>query len=122
MLEKLGNKSLVVIKQGKVIFESEHGRLRPIVECIKNNKEAMEGSVVIDKIVGLAAAKLLVFAKVGEIYSKIASRTAVDYLEGRIHAEKVVEMIMNDNSDEQCPMEKLAEKMEGKELFEKLNK
>jgi len=122
MLEKLGNKSLVVVKEGKVIFESEQGRLRPIVECIKSKMKAMEGSVVIDRVVGLAAAKLLVFAKAGKIYAKVASRPAIDFLKGRINAEKVVDMIMNDNGDEQCPMEKLAEKMTGKELFEKLNK
>jgi hypothetical protein len=122
MLEKLGNDSLVVIKDGNVIFRSGEGMLSPIIACINKHREAMEGSVVIDKVVGLGAAKLLVFAKAREIYAKIASRTAVDLLKGKIEAEKIVDMIMNDNGDEQCPMEKLAEKLTGKELFEKLNK
>jgi len=119
MIDKLGNKSLVVLKEGEVIFESEHPRLRPIIECI--NAHNIEGCTVLDKVIGLAAAKLLDYAKVKEIYTKVASKSALSFL-NTIHTEKVVDMIMNDNKDEQCPMEKFAKTLSGAELFEKLNK
>lgn len=120
MIEKLGNKSLVVLKNGIVIFESDKERLRPVVDCMNHND--MGGSVVIDKVVGLAAAKLFDFAEVKKVYAVTASKRAVEYLSERIMAEKVVERIMNDDKTEICPMERLAEKLTGKELFEKLNK
>ena len=120
MLDKLGDKSLVVIKDGNVIFESDKDRLRPIVMCI--NEKDIEGAIVLDKVVGLAAAKLLKYAKVKKIYAKVASKSAVKYLNEKIEAEKIVDNIMNDDQTEVCPMEKLAEKLDGKELFDKLNK
>lgn len=125
MIEKLGNNSLVVIKNGKIIFSSDKDRLRPIIICINQNKLAMQNSIILDKVIGLAAAKLLVYAKVKEIYSLVASRSAVSYLSENgisIKAEKVVDKILNNDKSDLCPMEKLAETMTEKELFEKLNK
>jgi len=119
MIDSLGSKSLVVLKDEKVLFESEHDRLRPIIECINTNN--IEGCTVIDKVVGLAAAKLLEFAKVKEIYAKVASKNAIEFSK-IINAEKIVDIILNETGDEQCPMEKLAQKLTGEQLFEKLNK
>ena len=119
MIEKLGNNSLVVIKDGNVIFSSSEGMLSPIIACINKHKNEMEDSIAIDKVVGLAAAKLLTYAKVKEIHAKIASKPAVNYLK-TINAENIVEKIMN--TSQQCPMEKLAETLTGEQLFEKLNK
>jgi len=125
MLENLGNNSLVVIKDGNTIFKSEEHRLIPIVNCINENKEMMSGAVVIDKRVGLAAAKLFAFAKVKEIYTLVASKSAFDYLIGRdikLEAERLVENILNDSHSDICPIEKLALELNEEELFEKLNK
>ncbi|MBW2978302.1 DUF1893 domain-containing protein [Candidatus Woesearchaeota archaeon] len=125
MIDKLGNNSLIVIKDGNIIFKSEKDRLRPIVICINENKEKMIGSIVVDKVVGLAAAKLLVFAKVKEIYALLASKKAADYINDKcikFQAEKIVENILNDDKSEICPMEKLAEELSEEELFAKLNK
>ncbi|MBD3355489.1 DUF1893 domain-containing protein [Candidatus Woesearchaeota archaeon] len=120
MLDKLRDRSLVVIKDGNIIFESDKDRLRPIIMCI--NKQDIRGSIVLDKVVGLAAAKLFAFAKVKKVYAKIASKAAVNYLGGNIRAQKIVDNVMNDDMTEICPMERLAEKIDSKELFEKLNK
>ena len=125
MLEKLGNNSLVVIKDENTIFKSEEHRLIPIVNCINENKEVMNGAVVIDKRVGLAAAKLFAFAGVKEIHTTVASKSAFDYLIGRdikLEAEKLVDNILNDSHSDICPMEKLANELSEEELFAKLNK
>jgi len=125
MLEKLGSNSLVVIKDENIIFESDEHRLIPVIKCINEHKEAMRDSVIIDKRIGLAAAKLFVFAKVKEIYTLIASKSAFDYLIGRdikIEAEKLVDNLLNDSQSDICPMEKLALELSEEELFEKLNK
>lgn len=124
MFEKLENNSLVVIKDGKVIFKSDKDRLRPIILCINQNKEEMVGSIVIDKIVGLAAAKLFVYAKVKEIYALVASKSAEDYLKNKnigLQTKKLIKNILNDDKSDICPMEKLAKELTEEELFEKLN-
>ena len=123
MFEKLENNSLVVIKDGKIIFKSDKDRLRPIILCINQNKKEMFDSIVIDKIVGLAAAKLFVYAKVKEIYSLVASKSAENYLKNnniRFQAKKLIENILNDDKSDICPMEKLAENLTEEELFKKL--
>ncbi len=125
MLEKLGNNSLVVIKDGNIIFKSDEDRLKPIIKCINECKEEMKDSIVIDKKVGLAAAKLFVLVKVKEIYTLIASKLAFDYLVGRdikFETEKLINQILNDSKSDICPMEKLAQELNEEELFEKLNK
>jgi hypothetical protein len=125
MLEKLGNNSLVVIKDGNTIFKSNEHKLIPIIECINKNKEEMKDSMVIDKRVGLAAAKLFAYAKVKEIYTLVSSKAAFDYLVGRdikFETEKIVDKILNDSKSDICPMEKLAQELNEEELFEKLNK
>ncbi|MBW2966789.1 DUF1893 domain-containing protein [Candidatus Woesearchaeota archaeon] len=125
MLEKLGNNSLIVIKDGNIIFKSDKDRLKPIIMCINENKGKMIDSIVIDKIVGLAAAKLFVYARVKEIYALVASKSAFDYLIGKdikFDTEKIIDEILNDSKTEICPMEKLAQELSEEELFEKLNK
>jgi hypothetical protein len=125
MMEKLGNNSLVVIKDGNIIFKSDEHRLIPVVKCINKNKGGMADSIIIDKKVGLAAAKLFAFAKVKEIYTLVASKSAFDYLIGRdikFEPEKIIDKILNDSQSDICPMEKLAQELNEEELFEKLNK
>ena len=125
MIDKLGNNSLIVIKEGEIIFKSDKDRLRPIIICINENKEKMVDSIVIDKVVGLAAAKLFVYAKVKEIYTLLASKKTADYLNDKnikFQAKKIVENILNNDKSEICPMEKLAEELNEEELFAKLNK
>jgi len=124
MFKKLENNSLVVIKDGSIIFKSDKDRLRPIIICINQNKEKMINSIVIDKIVGLAAAKLFVFAKVKEIYALVASKSAENYLKNkkiRFQTKEIINNILNDNKSDICPMEKLAENLTEEELFYKLN-
>ena len=83
----------------------------------------MIGSIVVDKIVGLAAAKLFVLAKVGEIYTKVASKSAFDYISDKdikFAAQEIVDKIMNKSNSDICPMEKLASELTEQELFGRL--
>jgi len=123
MFEKLGNNSLIVIKNGNIIFQSDKDRLRPIILCINQNKKEMVDSIVIDKIVGLAAAKLFAFAKVKEIYALVASKSAEDYLKNnniKFQSKEIINNILNNDKSDICPMEKLAKDLTEEKLFEML--
>ena len=108
--------SFVLIKNGKIIFRSKAERLKPLILCIRKHKNEMRRAIVFDKIVGRAAAMLLVHAQVKEVWTPTISRDARKYLEkNKIKAEfkKEVKNIMNQKGSDLCPMEKLSRKMGG---------
>lgn len=74
----------------------------------------MRGAIAFDKIVGRAAAMLLTYAKVKEIWTLTISQDAKKYLKKskiKIEFKKEVKNIMNQKGDDFCPMEKLSRKM-----------
>ncbi len=111
--------SLVLIKNKKVIYSSKESGLKPLVECV--NKFKLKNCVLYDKVVGLAAARLIVYSKmISNVITPVCSKQAKELLTKnkiKIEAEQIV-----DNID--CPMEKMAIETEDNELFfkELLNK
>ena len=59
----LSKYSLALIKNDKIIFSSTHSGLRPLVELVK---KGLKGDLLFDKVVGLAAAKLIVYGNVAD--------------------------------------------------------
>lgn len=106
--------SFVLIKNGEILYKSKADRLKPLIFCIKKHKKEMRGAIVFDKIVGRAAATLLAYAKVKEVWTPIISQDAKKYLKKskiKIGFKKEVKNIMNQKGDDFCPMEKLSRKM-----------
>ncbi|MDD5489828.1 MAG: DUF1893 domain-containing protein [Candidatus Moranbacteria bacterium] len=117
--------SFVLIKNGKIVFKSKAERLKPLILCIKKHKKEMRGAIVFDKIIGRAAAVLLISAKVKEVWTPTISRSGKAYLvknKVKIGYKNLVECIMNRNGDDLCPMEKMSQKMPEKEFIGKLLK
>ncbi len=105
------NLSLIVKKDSRIIFQSSGEMLHDLLRCIKTHKEEMKNALVVDKVVGLAAARLLVFAQVKEVHAFIASGPALSYLQKRgipIYAKKIVRNILNKDKTDMCPMERRA--------------
>ncbi len=105
------NLSLIVKKDSKIIFQSSGEMLHDLLRCIKTHKKEIKNALVVDKVVGLAAARLLVFARVKEVYAFIASEPAIKYLQKRniaIHAKRIVKNILNRDKTGICPMERRA--------------
>ncbi len=116
------NWSFVLIKNGKIIFKSKAERLKPIILSIEKHKEQMQGAIVFDRIIGRAAAILLVHAKVKEVWTPVISQDARKYLKKskiKIEFKKEVKNIMNRKGNDLCPMEKLSRKM-GKKIIKHL--
>ncbi len=117
--------SFVLIKNEKIVFKSKAQHLKPLIFCIKKYKKEMRGAIVFDKIVGRAAAILLVYAKVKEVWTPTISRSGKAYLaknKVKIVYKKLENYIMNRRGDEVCPMEKMSLEMPEKEFITKMLK
>lgn len=103
--------SIRIEKEGEIVFESADSMLRPLFICLTKMPEQIKDALVIDKIVGRAAALLCVLGKVREVYTPMASKSAQALLEEHgieLKANRITPQIMNRNNDGPCPMEKMA--------------
>jgi len=114
--------TLILKKGADILFSSKKKHLRPLVECINSLMGDVDGCVLYDKVVGLAAAKLIVYSGfIAKVYTDAISEKAGDYLAHNcvlIEAKKIIEKVMNNDKSCQCPMEKKAEEMKQGEFIE----
>lgn len=117
------NWSLVLIKNGKVLYKSKLPRLRPLILCIKKHGKTMRGGTVYDKKIGRAAAILLTHARVKEIWTPTISREGKKYLtkhKVRFAYKGLVKSVRNQEGNGPCPMEKMSKEMTEKEFINKM--
>lgn len=102
---KLENHSLLVYKDGNISFQDEHG-IQPLL--IQIDKKGLKNAVVIDKIVGKAAALLMAYGKVKQVHTNIIAKDAIKVFE-KYNIEysyvELVDHIQNNKKDGLCPME-----------------
>lgn len=102
---KLENHSLLVYKDGKISYQDEHG-IKPLLIQIK--KKGLKNAIVVDKVIGKAAALLMVYGKVKQVHTNIIAKDAMTVFEKyniEYSANEVVEYIKNQTKDGLCPME-----------------
>lgn len=117
------NLNFVMVSPKGRLKSSARG-IKPIYENYLNNKEYFFASSVADRVIGKAAAILLVAGGVKEVYTDLISQSALDYFEERLievsYAEKT-ELILNRDRTDLCPMEKLSlDNPSSEELIERL--
>lgn len=113
-------KTLVILKDDREIFSSKKRGLRPLVEAIEFLSSQMKDSTIIDKVIGRAAAMLMVYAKVKEVYTVTISNPAKEVLSDAkipFHFKNDTKTIMNNSGTGQCPMEKLSLEFEDNKEF-----
>jgi hypothetical protein len=113
--------SLALFHEGRIIFYSEKGGLRPLVECIRACRGRFSGCELHDRAIGLAAAKLVVVSEmIDRVITRRASSRAVAFLEQHsvpLSVEEVVPIILNREKTAPCLMEQKAEATEDLEMF-----
>ena len=103
--------SLVIVKKGKVIFETKKQGITGFLEAIETFEENLVSSSIADKIVGVAAAMLCVYSGISSVFAITISESGMKLLkENNIHYEfsKKVNKILNRTKTNVCPFEKLA--------------
>ena len=113
--------SLALIKDDKILFSSEKSGLRPLIECVKEFKNKVKDCILYDKIVGLAAARLILYSEmINSVFTDIVSEKGKEFLEKNnieLDSKEIVDNILNNKKDGICPMEQKAIEIEDNELF-----
>ena len=79
----------------------------------------MRGSTVFDKVVGRAAALLMIYGGVKKVMTPLISRGALIVLKrggAKVEYQKIVKCILNVKGDDLCPMEKMSRGKSSKEF------
>lgn len=94
----------------KTVFSSDKDGMIPLLEAIERiDASELSGSIVIDKMVGKAAALLICFFKAKKVYTKMMSLKAIKVLDDHsieYSAEKTIPEILNKSGTDICPFEK----------------
>ena len=101
--------TIAVVSNGEVFTSQERG-VKPLLHLLSEKKGFLKGASVADKVIGKAAALLMVLGEIKEVHTLIISEPAIKVFE--IHNipcfyDKKVDRIMNRTGDGLCPMETL---------------
>ena len=111
---------LIVRKNGKVAFRSFEPGLKSLAVLFFNKPGILKDADVFDKVVGEAAARLFVMAKVKSVEAGVASEKALERLEGAgvpCEASLTAERICAEDGKGHCEMEKLSQASPSDEAF-----
>ncbi|HOW57560.1 MAG TPA: DUF1893 domain-containing protein [Smithellaceae bacterium] len=115
--------SLALLQDDRIIFTSGSRGLRPLLDCLEKYRGQKDKLILHDKVIGLAAAKLVVYyGIIAGIQTKLASRPAKEFLDANgidIAAGAVVENILTGDRRAICPGEAIALKTADPEDFKK---
>ena len=103
--------TLVIVKKGKVIFETRSRGVGGFLQAIEKFGKELVASSVADKILGAAAAMLCAYSGMASVFAVTISEEGIRVLEDNgifYQFEKRVSNILNYNRTDVCPFEKLA--------------
>jgi len=102
--------TLVIVKKGKILFETNSPGIRGLLSAIDQIGKELKASAVADKLVGEAAAQLCAYSNVFEVFATTLSKCGRDVLERnkiRYEFENLVPHILNSSRTDLCPFEKI---------------
>jgi len=111
LIEKLhdGNYSCVVRNYDELFTFSQRG-VADLYDMVKNKPCFLNGADIADKVVGKAAAALMILGGINKLYADVISLSALILLrEAGIEPdfERVVPFIWNRDKTDWCPMERI---------------
>ena len=112
------NHTIVIYKNDASVYTSNDRGVAPLMKLLKENKAQLKDAMIADKVVGKAAALLMAYGKVKEVYTPTISTPALKVLKNHnieIHYDKEVGRIINRKGDGLCPMETLCLNIENPE-------
>ena len=104
------NHTIVIYKNDASVFISDDRGVVPLMKLLQEDKSQLLDSIVVDKVIGKAAALLMVFAGVKEVFTPTISSPAVEVFKNhdiKITFDSEVDRIINRKGDGLCPMETL---------------
>lgn len=104
------NHTIVIYKSDASLIVSDERGVTPLMKILSDDKTQLKDAIVADKVIGKAAALLMIYGSVKEVYTPTISAPAIEvFLNHNItlHYDKVVDRIINRKGDGLCPMESL---------------
>ena len=115
--------TIAVVSNGEVFTSQERG-VKPLLHLLTEKKGFRKGASVADKVIGKAAALLMVLGEIKEVHTLIISEPAIKVFENHnipCFYDKKVDRIVNRTGDGLCPMETLCLDVDDpQEAFEKI--
>ncbi len=103
--------TLAIVKDGTVLFETQHHRISGFLTAIQKQGENLKNASVADKVVGKAVALLCVYARVKAVYAETlsdAGKTVLEQNDVTRDWNRLVDTILDDKKQDLCPFEKEA--------------
>lgn len=107
-LMKSHNSTCVALKQGQEYVSTLKG-VAPLLQPLVKDIEFFQGSYVVDRVIGKAAAILLIKGQIKQLHAIMLSKHAKKILEQYAISytyDELVEHIINRDGTDMCPMEK----------------
>lgn len=104
--------SLVITKQGQLIYSSQEKGVHPLFQAILGMGDSLDTAAVADRVVGSPVAMLCLYAGISSVYAMVASEGALTMLHKQgvdVTATEVIPDILNSDRTDLCPFEKLAQ-------------
>lgn len=101
--------TIAVVSNGEVFTSQERG-VKPLLRLLTEKKGFLKGASVADKVIGKAAALLMVLGEIKEVHTHIISEPAIQVFENHniiFYYDEKVTRIVNRIGDGLCPMESL---------------
>jgi len=101
----------VLIKHNTIIYQGRGKGVAPLLELVGSEEgcQKLKGALVVDRIIGKAAAMLLVLGKGKYAYGLTMSKSGADYLQAHdveIKSHRCVDVISDRTGRGICPMER----------------
>ena len=117
--------NLVIVKNGTVIFETKEHGIKGFLQAIEKLDKNLVAASAADKIAGVAAAKLIVYAGLTSVFALTISEEGIKVLADNNISygfEKNVPTVLNRDKSGVCPFEKMAmASRNSEEAYTKLN-
>ena len=114
-----------VILKDEILTAYKGPGISDLLRLIKTEPDKLKDAFVADKVIGKAAASLMILGKVDSIYTDLISDGAIDLLRKspvRISFAERVSVIMNRTKNNICPMENVCSVANSpQECYERIN-
>ena len=98
----------VIVKDNRILVVERGRGVAPLLKIYDNNSSEMNGAIVVDKVIGRAAAFIAIAGKSRAVYGRLMSEDALELLKKHnIKASwtQLVPKILNQKRDGLCPLE-----------------
>lgn len=103
--------NFALVHKGEVLLTSKKRGIAPIYDLYNKTSQTFAGASISDRVIGQAAATLLIDVKIAKVFGELVSEKAIVLLEANnieVSYDKKVKNILNRSQDDLCPMEKLS--------------